>query len=112
MYPHLSLDKKRDLLAVCESAQQRNKVHTHLVLESKGGKTNKSSVAYFWVISLLFWEVVKTGSIARELRGSNRVVINHSCGVVFSKRSAEGEAVKLAAECVSSRLQKVKTKTP
>lgn len=98
MYPHLSLDKKWVLLVVCESAQPRNKVHAHLVVESKAGKTNKSSVAYFWVISLLFWEVVKTGSITRELRGSNSVVINHSCGVVFSKRSAEGEGEKLAAE--------------
>lgn len=87
---NLPLDKKWDLVVVCESAQQRNKVHTHLVLESKGVKTNKSSLAYFWVISLLFWEVVKTGSITRELRESNRVMINHSRGVVFSKRRGRG----------------------
>lgn len=70
------------------------------------GRLNKSSVAYFWVISLLFWEVVKTGSITRELRESNRVVANHSRREVFSKRSTEGEGMNLA-----SRLQKVKTKT-
>lgn len=70
------------------------------------GRLNKSSVAHFWVINLLFWEVVKTGSITRELRESSRVAANHSRRVVFGKRSTEGEGMKLA-----SRLQKVKTKT-
>lgn len=61
----------------------------HLVTENREGKTNKSPAAEFWVISLLFWEVVKTGSITGELPERRRVVINHRRGVVLKHKGDE-----------------------
>lgn len=65
-------------------------------------------MAHFWVISLLFWAVVKAGSFTWELPESHTGAIRHRD--VFSKQSKQGEGMKLAAQRVSLELQKVKTK--